>query len=61
MTAFWFLAIAAAINGFAHPMFSLAVKGYFPGLITSPFVGVLGILLAKKLYRVSRNPEPIAA
>lgn len=55
MTTFWFLAIASAINGIAHPVFSLMVDGYFPGLVTSPFVGLLGILLIRRLNQVSSH------
>ncbi len=55
MTIFWFLAIASTINGIAHPALSFLVGGYFPGLITSPFVGVLGILIVRRLYKASNH------
>lgn len=45
----WFLAIASASNGIVHPLLSLAVDGYFPGLWTSPFVGILGVVLFRSL------------
>jgi hypothetical protein len=45
----WFLAIASAANGVAHPLLSLAVSGYFPGLWSSPFVGILGVVLLRAL------------
>ena len=57
VTTFWFLAIASAINGIAHPVFSILVGGYFPGLVSSPFVGVLGILLVRNLYQASSNAK----
>lgn len=41
----WFLAIASMTNGIAHPLLSLDVAGYFPGLWSSPFVGMLGAML----------------
>jgi len=41
----WFLAIAGIANGLAHPLFSVRIGDYFPGLFTSPFVGVVGLLL----------------
>ena len=47
--AAWFLAIAAMLNGVAHPMMALASGGYFPGLITSPFIGFAGVFLWKRL------------
>jgi hypothetical protein len=45
----WFFAIAAIANGLAHPLLSLRVGGYFPGLLTSPFLGVVGVLLLSRL------------
>lgn len=45
----WFLAIASMANGIVHPLFSFAIGGYFPGLWTSPFVGILGLLLFREL------------
>jgi Protein of unknown function with HXXEE motif len=41
----WFFAIAAVVNGIGHPVLALVARGYFPGLITSPMLGVLGVLL----------------
>jgi hypothetical protein len=45
----WFLALASAANGIIHPLVSLSVAGYFPGLWSSPFVGVLGVVLLVSL------------
>jgi hypothetical protein len=45
----WFFALASMANGIAHPALALAVRGYFPGLITSPVVGALGVLLWLRL------------
>ena len=45
----WFLALASAANGVVHPLLSLAVAGYFPGLWSSPLVGILGVLLLRNL------------
>lgn len=45
----WFLAIVSAANGIVHPLLSLADGGYFPGLWSSPFVGILGALLLRSL------------
>jgi hypothetical protein len=50
----WFLAIASAVNGVAHPLLSLAVGGYFPGLWSSPVVGVVGIALLLALGALTR-------
>jgi len=46
----WFLGIAGAANGIAHPVLSLRAGGYFPGLATSPLLGLVGLLLCRQLY-----------
>jgi hypothetical protein len=51
----WFFAIAAIANGIAHPMLAVVAHGYFPGLITSPVLGILGVLLWRKLLGLTRN------
>ncbi len=43
--AAWFLAIAGVLNGVAHPLLAVASGGYFPGLVTSPFIGLAGAFL----------------
>jgi len=49
----WFFAIGAIANGIAHPMLAVVGQGYFPGLITSPVVGVLGVLLWLRLQALT--------
>jgi hypothetical protein len=51
--ALWFLAIAAIGNGVAHPVLALLARGYFPGLITAPFLGVAGLAPARALLRAA--------
>jgi hypothetical protein len=51
----WFFAIAGIANGIAHPMLAVVAKGYFPGLITSPMVGVLGVLLWLRLQTLTTS------
>ena len=51
----WFFAIAAVVNGIAHPVLAAVVRGYFPGLITAPVLGVLGVLLWLRLMELTRN------
>ncbi len=46
----WFFALAGIGNGIMHPACSLAVRGYFPGLFTSPLVGGAGVLLCRRLW-----------
>lgn len=45
----WFLGIASAVNGIAHPVLAFASAGYFPGLWTSVLVGVAGVFLLRAL------------
>lgn len=59
ITTFWFLAIASVVNGIAHPALSFVVGGYFPGLVSSPFVGVLGILIIRRLYHASSHTRTV--
>ncbi|MGD0507457.1 MAG: HXXEE domain-containing protein [Terriglobales bacterium] len=51
----WFFAIGAIVNGIAHPMLAVVAQGYFPGLITSPVVGVLGVLLWLRLQALTTS------
>lgn len=59
----WFPGLGCVANGLAHPLFSVRDGGYFPGLLTSPLVGVVGILLLRRLSLVTddRNPSLSAA
>lgn len=54
----WFLAIGCTVNGVAHPLLSARAGGYFPGLVTSLLVGVIGILLLRRLSLIT---EPRSA
>jgi hypothetical protein len=47
----WFLGLGCVVNVLAHPYFSFSVGGYFPGLWTSPIVGIAGALLMRELVR----------
>lgn len=58
LLALWFLALACCANGVAHPLLALAVGGYFPGLVTSPFLGLAGALLLRRLLATTQ-PRPI--
>ncbi|MDH4048936.1 MAG: HXXEE domain-containing protein [Gammaproteobacteria bacterium] len=48
--AAWFLAIAGIINGIGHPILAIVTGGYFPGLVTSPFIGIAGVWLWRRMY-----------
>lgn len=51
--AAWFLAIAGMINGVAHPLLAIAAGGYFPGLVSSLFIGIASIRLWFRLRRAT--------
>ena len=57
--AAWFLAIGGMLNGIAHPMMAIVSAGYFPGLITSPAIGIAGIILWQRLQRATAAPVPV--
>ena len=50
----WFFALASIVNGIAHPILATIAGGYFSGLLTSPFMGAIGILLWIRLLRLTR-------
>lgn len=54
--AAWFLALAGMLNGIAHPLLAVATGGYFPGLLTSPFIGLAGLLLFRRMTMASQAP-----
>ena len=47
--AIWFFALAAIANGVAHPLLAIRAGGYFPGLVSAPLVGVVGVWLSVRL------------
>jgi len=51
--AAWFLAVAGVANGILHPLLALVSTSYFPGLISSSFVGVTCFVLTRKLVAMS--------
>jgi NO-binding membrane sensor protein with MHYT domain len=55
--AAWFLAIAGMLNGVAHPLMAVASGGYFPGLISSPFIGLASIYLWQRLDGATSSHE----
>ena len=53
--AAWFLAVAGMLNGIAHPLLAAVTGGYFPGLVSSPAIGIAGILLWQRLQQATRE------
>lgn len=58
--AAWFLAIAGMINAVAHPLLAVAAGGYFPGLVTSPFIGAAAAWLWLRLREATTSPPDLA-
>ena len=54
--AAWFIAIAGVLNGIAHPLMAIAASGYFPGLFTSPLIGLAGVVLWRRLQSATAEP-----
>jgi Protein of unknown function with HXXEE motif len=55
----WFFAIGMVGNAIWHPLLCLAKRSYFPGLFTSPFAGVIGVILISRLLKLTRaTAEP---
>lgn len=53
--AAWFLAVGGVLNLVGHPVLALAAGGYFPGLASSPFLGVAAALLWLRLREATRD------
>ena len=53
----WFLSLGGIANGVAHPVLSVTVGGYFPGLITAPAVAVLGLVLFGQLLAITATGD----
>ena len=51
----WFFALAAMVNGIAHPLLAFHARGYFPGLVTSPLLGIVGVWLLIELVGLTRQ------
>jgi hypothetical protein len=49
----WFLAIGCSANGVAHPLISMRTGDYFPGLVIFLVVGFIGVLLLRRLARIT--------
>jgi hypothetical protein len=47
----WLWTAVEAINGIAHPVWSIWQRGYTPGVATAPLLLILAICLARQLLR----------
>jgi hypothetical protein len=56
----WFFAIGMIGNAIWHPPLCLATRSYFPGLFTSPFAGVIGVILLSRLLKLTRATVDLA-
>lgn len=50
----WFLGLACELNLVIHPALSIVTGGYFPGLYTSPLVGIVGFFMLRRLAETTR-------
>lgn len=58
----WFLGFAELLNFFLHPYLAFETGGYFPGVITAPLVGALGMMTVRELARITaKDPSAIRA
>lgn len=55
----WFLALAAVLNLIAHPLLALRAGGYFPGLLSAPLLGLLGILTLRELIALTAPDDSV--
>ncbi len=51
----WFFVLAQLANAVAHPILAIVAGGYFPGLATSPVVGIVGLWLGVTLWRATAS------
>lgn len=51
----WFMAIGFMGNAVAHPLMAASVGGYFPGLVSAPLSGLLGLFVAQRLLSATRH------
>lgn len=51
LPAIFFAVMGVMVNGIQHPIYSLMVRGYFPGLLSSLADLVLGPMLLRQLFR----------
>lgn len=51
--AAWFLAVAGIVNAIIHPLLAAVARDYFPGLVSSPVVGVVSVWLCVRLHRAT--------
>ena len=55
LLVYCFAVIGGIGNGIGHPLLSLRAGGYFPGLITSPLLLIIGIVLLNKMHMTVKN------
>ena len=53
----WTWVVVEVINGIGHPLWSLRVGGYTPGLATAPALLVVALVVAKRLRGGARSPS----
>jgi hypothetical protein len=51
----WLWVAIEAINGVTHPLWSLRIGGYTPGVATAPVLFVVALYLAQQLRTIART------
>lgn len=51
----WFFGLGMVGNAVWHPLLALLRQGYFPGLFTSPLVGIAGVVVMRRLIAATRR------
>ena len=50
----WIWVTIGLVNGVGHPLWSLRIGGYAPGVATAPLLFVIALYLAARLARIRR-------
>ena len=54
----WIWVTIEVINGVGHPLWSVRMGGYTPGVATAPVLVAVAVYLAGQLWIIARHPHP---
>ncbi len=57
----WFFGLAMCLNGILHPSMAIWAAGYFPGLVTAPVVGIIGVVVTTRLFQLTGSTSDVAS
>lgn len=55
----WIWVTIEVINGIAHPLWTLHMRGYTPGVATAPALLIIAVYLGRQLLTVAKPPSPV--